>query len=112
MRSLFRYVAPPGQCGYLPDQTWRLEYEVVNRLSPSEYMEQMLQGWRRFGNALFHPRCPACTACRSLRIVVERFRPNRSHGRVGKVKREVLHLRTDSPSGSRAKLELYGRYHA
>ena len=29
MESLFRYVAAPSECGYLPDQLWSLEYELV-----------------------------------------------------------------------------------
>ena len=58
MKSHFRYLAPPSRCGYLPDQAWRLEYEVVRQLSPGEYLERMLQGWRRFGDTLFRPRCP------------------------------------------------------
>src|SRR5262249_19583251 len=49
MESVFRFIAPPGPCGYLPDQTWRLEYEQVAALSPAEYMARMQQGWRRFG---------------------------------------------------------------
>jgi arginine-tRNA-protein transferase len=111
MESVFRYVAPPSPCGYLPDQTWRLEYELVSKLSAAEYMERMLQGWRRFGTALFRPRCPACNACRSLRVVVNRFRPNRSQRRTGTANRETR-LRIGQPGVSRAKLDLYDRYHA
>ena len=40
---LFRFVAPPSPCGYLPDQVWRLEYEQVASLSPAEYLERMQQ---------------------------------------------------------------------
>src|SRR5207302_9706361 len=94
MKSLFRYVAPPDQCGYLAEQTWRLEYEVVSELTPAEYMQRLLSGWRRFGSTLFRPRCPACTACRSLRVVVDRFRPDRSQRRARKANENsiVLHI--------------------
>lgn len=112
MESLFQYVAPPSQCGYLPEQTWQLEYELVGELSPAEYMERLLQGWRRFGTALFRPRCRACTACQSLRVVVDRFRPDRSQRRVRRRNEHEVQLRIGAPTVTRAKLDLYDRYHA
>lgn len=84
IQSFLRYIAPPSQCGYLPDQQWRLEYDHVIAISPAEYMQRMAAGWRRFGTVLFRPRCRACHACRSLRIVVDGFHPDRSQRRVRK----------------------------
>ncbi|HXG08880.1 MAG TPA: arginyltransferase [Gemmataceae bacterium] len=112
MESLFRFVAPPSPCGYLPHQLWQLEYEYVSELSPAEYMQRMLQGWRRFGAMLFRPRCAACHACRSLRVVVDRFRPDRSQRRTAKANRGTITLQIGEPSVTRAKLKLYDRYHA
>jgi arginine-tRNA-protein transferase len=112
MQSLLQYVAPPSQCGYLPDQTWRLEYELVAELSPREYMERMVRGWRRFGTTLFRPRCLACRQCRSLRVVVDQFRPDRSQQRARKRNEGEIKLHIGRPSVTRAKLTLYDRYHA
>jgi arginine-tRNA-protein transferase len=112
MESIFRSLAPPSACGYLPEQTWRLEYELVRDLSREEYLERILQGWRRFGVSLFRPCCPVCSACRSLRVLVDRFRPNRSQRRVRQANQEVVRLSIGTPSVSRAKLDLYDRYHA
>jgi arginine-tRNA-protein transferase len=112
MDTLFRYHAPADQCGYLPDQTWRLEYEFVRRLTPAEYQERMQRGWRRFGVSLFHPLCPQCTACRALRVLVNEFRPNRSQRRVQKRNEGLIRIEIGRPAVSRAKLELYDRYHA
>ena len=78
MESLFRYTAPPSACGYLPTERWSLEYEMVADLSVQEYTQRLEQGWRRFGAMLFHPKCPVCRACQSLRVEVPKFRPNRS----------------------------------
>ena len=111
MESLFRFVAPPSACGYLPDQTWQLEYEIVGRLGRAEYMRRMAGGWRRFGFALFHPQCPRCRACRSLRVVVDDFRPDRSQRRARQANADVSVV-VGEPSVSRAKLDLYDRYHA
>jgi arginine-tRNA-protein transferase len=111
MQSLFRYVAPPSTCGYLPDQQWSLEYEMVASLTGEEYLARMLQGWRRFGGMLFRPRCQSCQACQSLRVDVARFRPNRSQRRVARTNEGQVQMRIGKPTVSRAKLQLYDRYH-
>jgi arginine-tRNA-protein transferase len=112
MISLFQYETPPGPCGYLHGQTWRYEHEVVAALSPAEYEERLRDGWRRFGHLLFRPNCPSCTACRSLRVDVPRFRPTRSQRRNRKLNEGVVTLAIGRPVLSREKLDLYDRYHA
>jgi arginine-tRNA-protein transferase len=112
MHSICRFLAPPSRCGYLPEQVWRLEYEMVAGATPADYMQRMLLGWRRFGDTFFRPRCPQCQACRSLRVIVERFLPDRSQRRARKTNEGEVCVRIGPPSVSRAKLELYDRYHA
>jgi arginine-tRNA-protein transferase len=112
MESLFHYVAAPSPCGYLPDQLWSLEYEYVSSMTTAEYLQRMLEGWRRFGTMLFRPACQTCRACRSLRVVAARFRPDRSQRRVRKANAGQVTLRVGKPAVSKAKLALYDRYHA
>src|SRR5262245_21950065 len=112
MESLFRFTAPPSPCGYLPDRDWRMEYEIVGRLTPAEYMRRMREGWRRFGHTLFRPRCPGCTACRSLRVVVDRFRPSRSQRRCRQANEGEVELAIGRPRVTGEMLDLYDRYHA
>jgi leucyl-tRNA---protein transferase len=111
METIFRHTAPPSPCGYLPDRLWSLEYELVHRLGPDEYMRRMAAGWRRFGTMMFRPNCAGCSACRSLRVLVSRFRPNRSQRRVRKLNEGAVEVRVGAPSVTRAKLQLYDRYH-
>jgi arginine-tRNA-protein transferase len=111
MESLFRYLAPPTTCGYLPDQHWRLEFEHVASMSAAEYMQRMTKGWRRFGYTLFRPRCRECSACQPLRVIAEGFRANRSQRRAWKNNEAEIRLRIGSPLVTRAKLDLYDRYH-
>jgi arginine-tRNA-protein transferase len=111
METLFRYTAPPSACGYLPTERWSLEYEMVADLTAAEFAERLEQGWRRFGAMLFHPKCPACRACQSLRVEVEKFRPNRSQRRARRANDGAIELRVGVPSVSRAKLDLYDRFH-
>lgn len=112
MESLFSYVAPPSPCSYLPDQRWSLEYEMVQDLDGDDYMQRMLQGWRRFGHMMFRPCCPRCTECRALRVDVAQFAPNRSQRRAWARNQGEVEVRIGRPGVSRAKLQLYDRYHA
>jgi arginine-tRNA-protein transferase len=109
--SLGRFLAPPGGCSYLPDRTARMEYEVVVALTPLEYSVRLLDGWRRFGHTLFRPRCRTCTECRSLRVEVARFRPDRSQRRNRRANEAVVGLTIGPPRASREALDLYRRYH-
>jgi arginyl-tRNA--protein-N-Asp/Glu arginylyltransferase len=112
METVFRYVAPPSPCGYLPAETWRLEYEQVSNITATEYRDRMAAGWRRFGDTLFRPRCPTCRSCRTLRVLVERFKPDRSQRRVQKANEGIVTVTRGTPAVTRAKLELYDRFHA
>src|SRR2546426_10034018 len=112
MQSLFNYVAAPSPCGYLPQQQWSLQYELFGDLSAAEYLERLRQGWRHFGAMLFRPRCPGCSACQSLRVIVDEFRPKRSQQRARKLNVDQIELRIHPPSVTRAKLKLYDAFHA
>jgi arginyl-tRNA--protein-N-Asp/Glu arginylyltransferase len=112
MESIYRYLATPSPCGYLPDRDWRLEYELVADLTPGEYLTRMRQGWRRFGFTMFRPQCPACRACQSLRVPTASFRPNRSQRRAQKLNDGVVRLTIGPPTVSRSRMQLYDRYHA
>lgn len=112
METLFRQVAPPTRCGYLPQQMWSLEYEFVAEITPAEYLTRMLDNWRRFGHMLFRPACQSCRACRSVRVSVPRFRPDRSQKRCRQTNEGVIELRIGKPKVNRTKLALYDHYHA
>src|SRR5258708_2657102 len=112
MESLFRYTAPPSTCGYLPAERWSLEYEMAANIAAAEYEERLEQGWRRFGAMLFHPQCPSCRACQSLRVKTATFLPNRSQRRAWQSNHETIEVRVGPPTVSRAKLALYDRFHA
>jgi leucyl-tRNA---protein transferase len=61
---------------------------------------------------MFRPQCPACRQCQSLRVLADRFQPNRSQRRARKINDGVVELRIGPPAVSRAKLDLYDRFHA
>ena len=111
MIVLNRFVTGPDACSYLPEQQSRLEHELVVRLSPEEYEARMNAGWRKFGPILFRPICAACRECRSIRVSLAAFTPNRSQMRA--LKRNAdLEVRFAAPTVDRQRLALYNRYHA
>jgi arginine-tRNA-protein transferase len=90
-----------------------MEYELMRSMEPSEYLDRLRSGWRRFGRTLFRPRCRTCSECRSLRINVATFRPDRSLRRVrarnlGAV---TLTIRDATGQPDPEVLDLYDRYH-
>jgi arginyl-tRNA--protein-N-Asp/Glu arginylyltransferase len=112
MEIIAREIGRSSSCVYRPDQIQRMESIAVAALGPEEYMTLLLRGWRRFGRTLFRPRCPVCQSCQSLRVIVDRFRPDRGQRRVCKRNEGLITLRIGPPHVSRAKLDLYHRYHA
>jgi arginine-tRNA-protein transferase len=72
-------------CNYLPDQQERLLIAVDDRLANSEsYSWLMTQGFRRSGDQSYRPHCPQCSACHSVRVLAEQFKPSKSQKRVTK----------------------------
>ncbi len=73
------FVTSPSPCPYLPG---RNERKVFTELSGDNAMELNDAlgriGFRRSQNVAYRPSCGDCTACVSVRIVTEEFRPNAS----------------------------------
>jgi leucyl-tRNA---protein transferase len=111
MESLFTFATVPSPCGYLPDQTWSLSYDIVGQITQEEYQERLQNGWRRFGFSLFRPECPSCKRCRSLRVIVGDFEPDRSQRRAMSANSSEVSLTIGTPAINKAKLELYHRFH-
>jgi arginine-tRNA-protein transferase len=112
MKILARCMGSLDQCSYLPDRRSRLEFLCVATLDPDDYMAYLLAGWRRAGRTLFRPRCPRCVACRSLRVDVARFRPDRSQRRCRKANEGAVRLRIGPPAVTPEKVALLDRFHA
>ena len=111
MEPTVSVLSTPSTCQYLPDRLWQMRYEIVPEMGPRDFMDRLLQGWRRFGPVLFRPECPSCRMCRSLRVPVESFRPSETQRRVWKKNAIDVELRVGSPSVSPEKLDLFERFH-
>ncbi len=97
-------------CLYLPGRPARMRFRVIDRCTAEAYQGMLERGWRRFGRVFFRPACAGCGECKSLRVDVERFRPNRSMRRTLKRNRD-LEVGLRRASVSEQHRELYGSYH-
>jgi arginine-tRNA-protein transferase len=107
----FAWQSPPDPCSYLPHETASLAYRHMTRVSSEEYEALLERGWRRHGAFFFRPACPVCVQCRSLRVLVEEFRPSKSQRRCGRRNGDVRY-ELARPSLSHEHLDLINRYQA
>ena len=112
MEIVARWSEPSGPCHYSAAHNCRFEYLRVAALDRDEYMALLLAGWRRFGYTVFRQNCTGPGACRSLRIDVARFRPDRSQRRTRKANEGAIDLRIGNPAVTLEKLALFDRFHA
>ncbi len=97
-------------CVYLPGRQARMRYRVIDHCTTETYQRLLERGWRRFGRVFFRPACAGCEECRSLRVDVERFLPNRSMRRTLK-RNQDLEVVLRPVSISQEHLRLYQDYH-
>ena len=97
-------------CSYLPGQTARMVYRIAYDLPEARYEQLLSRGWRRFGRTLFRPTCSACSECRSLRVCIPDFSPNKNQRRCMS-RNSTLELTVRTPTISPEHISLYNRYH-
>jgi arginine-tRNA-protein transferase len=69
-------------CGYLPTRAARSAFvDPALKLDPAIYGSLLDNGFRRSGDYAYRPMCVGCRACRSVRVAVQDFVPNRSQRR-------------------------------
>lgn len=103
-------VGPEEVCVYLPVERSRIHHRVVDRCTPVAYQDMLSRGWRRFGKIFFRPACARCVQCRSIRLDVDTFCPDRSMRRNLKRNRD-LQVRLRPVGMTLDHLDLYHRYH-
>lgn len=70
-------------CSYLPERDEQLLVFVGDDDACAFHYPQLIQaGFRRSGNQMYRPYCQACSACQSLRVPVNEFKPSRSQRRI------------------------------
>lgn len=109
-RPHFFFTTAALPCPYLPG---RLERKIVTELNgpDSETLHEALSraGFRRSHSIAYTPACPGCQACVPVRIVVDRFRPDRT---MRKISRYNAHLsaRVVPARATAEQYKLFSRY--
>ncbi len=91
------FLTPGGPCPYLPGRT---ERKVFARLTGSlaQPLSEALthSGFRRSQTIAYRPACDGCSACVSVRVVVDAFDSSRSQRRIMRRNRDLV--RTEVPA--------------
>lgn len=87
MSAQFRFprffVTTPSPCPYLPGKTERKVFTELNGPHAAELNDALGRiGFRRSQSVAYRPSCLDCTACVSVRVIADEFKPNASQRRL------------------------------
>ncbi|WP_372762842.1 arginyltransferase [Pseudoalteromonas sp.] len=69
-------------CSYLPNRQEQLLVILEPSCYSTDKFEALLAlGFRRSGNQIYRPHCPACSACNSVRVLAQQFIMTKSQKR-------------------------------
>jgi arginine-tRNA-protein transferase len=71
----------PFPCPYLPGRAARQILVRSPAFAPGLYHAFLDLNYRRLGGLVYRPACEGCRECRSLRVLVDAFRPSRGQRR-------------------------------
>ena len=85
------YMTSPSPCAYLEGREERKVFtHLVGRRAPDLNDTLTLAGFRRSQTIAYRPACEGCSACISIRIPVDDFKPSRSMRRVMATNRDLI----------------------
>ncbi len=80
--QLWLYSTGEHPCSYVDGRVARTVFvDPAFPIGNAHYSQLIRHGMRRSGGYIYQPKCPDCTSCKSLRVPVQHFRPNRSQRR-------------------------------
>ncbi len=109
-RRLLFFSGEAHACSYLPGQQALSVFADPNADMDSSVYDRLAQhGFRRSGEHIYTPKCPECTACLSLRVPVNTFRPNRSQRRAQK-RLSIFTVHQQPAEFNEQHFQLYRKY--
>lgn len=101
------YITAPQPCPYLDGRKERKLFTHLTQDKPAALIDSLLKGgFRRSQNIAYMPYCEECSACVSVRVLVDEFEPDRALQRVLKRNTDVAAFR----NGSRPTSEQYSLF--
>ena len=105
------YLTPEHDCAYLSGQRSKtLFLDPYARPDDTLFQHLLGVGFRRSGDHVYRPNCPACRACVPVRIPVDEFRPRRNQRRCLQRNVESTEVVVKPPELDPAHYQLYLRY--
>lgn len=114
MSAAFRFprffMTNAGPCPYLPGRTERKVFTELSGENALELNDALGRiGFRRSQNVAYRPSCVNCTACVSVRIVADAFKPNATQRRL--IRRNAdLEVTACKPWSTEEQFDLLQRY--
>jgi len=91
------YITSPQPCPYLPGRRERKVFTHLNEGKPPAVIDHLLRtGFRRSQNIAYTPYCDGCSACVSVRVLVDQFSPGRTMRRTLERNHDIVARRLPS----------------
>lgn len=108
--SLSFFATPPHPCNYIQGREAVTVFADPRADMSAELYSSLIQfGYRRSGSHVYTQHCPNCSSCRSLRVPVQAFTPNRSQKRNWR-RNQDLEVQVTEARFSEEHFQLYRRY--
>ena len=104
------FVTSPSPCPYLPGRQERKIFTELSGQHASELNDALGRiGFRRSQSVAYRPSCAGCTACVSVRVVGDQFKPNATQRKLLK-RHSDLEVTACKPWATEEQYELLRRY--
>jgi len=109
------YLTAPAACPYLPEKQERKVFTYLSgAMAPMVNDALTNMGFRRSQSIAYKPACDLCSACISVRVVVDGFKPGRTFRRITArgqdIRREVKPARANAEQYNLLKRYLLSRH--
>ncbi|MCC6942056.1 MAG: arginyltransferase [Novosphingobium sp.] len=104
------FVTSPAPCPYLPGRSERKVFTELKGPNSDELNDALSRiGFRRSQTVAYRPSCVECTACVSVRVVTQEFKPSSTQKRIWKRNNDLV-VNVCRPWSTPEQFELLQRY--